>query len=143
MAKAARKSAGRQAVTFSKLVCPSHEERVFYRFAKLMLTHERDFKLRVYPALGFSIVIPFIFIMTGLDGFSRESFASIRDGSSYLTIYFSLAMIPTVIITLKHSVNYKGAWIYKAAPLAEALACFQRHDEGVYGESIFSGLSSH
>ena len=109
---------------FSKLICPSNEERVFYRFARLMLIHERDFKLRVYPALGFSIVIPFIFIMTGLDGFNRESFASIRDGSSYLTIYFSLVMIPTVIITLKYSNNYKGAWIYKAAPLAKLWPVF-------------------
>ena len=73
---------------FFKANLSSHEERVFYRFAKLMLTNERDFKLRVYPALGFSIVIPFIFIMTGLDGLNRESFASIRDGNSYLTIYF-------------------------------------------------------
>ena len=81
MAKAARKKRWKVAEYFSKLICPSNEERVFYRFARLMLIHERDFKLRVYPTLGFSIVIPFIFIMTGLDGFSRESFASIRNGT--------------------------------------------------------------
>ena len=45
-------------------------------------------------------------------------------GSSYLTIYFSLVMIPTVIITLKYSNNYKGAWIYKAAPLAGSSGLF-------------------
>ena len=82
-----------------------------------MFIHQRDFKLKVYPALGFSIVIPFIFIMTGLDGFNRESFASIRDGNSYLTIYFSLAMIPTVIITLEYPTITKELGFTKQHPL--------------------------
>ena len=122
---------------FSKLICPSNEERVFYRFARLMLIHERDFKLKVYPTLGFSIVIPFIFIMTGLDGFSRESFASIRNGSSYLTIYFSLVMIPTVISHSNIPTIIKELGFTKQHPL-QSLACFQWYDEGVYGEFIFT-----
>ncbi|MFS0820264.1 hypothetical protein [Bacillus sp. 1P02SD] len=102
---------------FKKLICPTKEERVFYQFSSLMLKNEREFKLKVYPSLGFSIVIPFIFLFTYMNDFSWESFNLLREGKSYLNIYFSLLMMPTVIITLKYSGTHKGAWIYKLIPL--------------------------
>ena len=52
---------------FLRVICHSNEERAFFRFASSMMKNERDFKLKVYPSLGFSIVIPFIFIMNGFD----------------------------------------------------------------------------
>ncbi|RFB15324.1 hypothetical protein DZB84_13045 [Bacillus sp. HNG] len=103
--------------SFRKFICPTKEERVFYQFSSLMLKNEREFKLRVYPSLGFSIVIPFIFLFTFMDDFSLQSFNLIREGKSYLNIYFSLLMMPTVIITLKYSGTHKGAWVYKLTPL--------------------------
>lgn len=103
--------------SFKRIICPSIEERVFYQFSSLMLKNEREFKLKVYPSLGFSIVVPFIFLFTFIDDFSKESFDLIRNGKSYLNIYFSLWMIPTIIITLKYSGSHKGAWIYKLSSL--------------------------
>ncbi|NRK74405.1 hypothetical protein F3B05_25725, partial [Salmonella enterica subsp. enterica serovar Typhi] len=41
------------------------EEKAFYQFTGQMIRQERDFKLKVYPSLGFSIVIPFIFLYSG------------------------------------------------------------------------------
>src|SRR5690606_5047886 len=37
------------------LICRSPEERAFFRFAGSMMKNERDFKLKAYPSLGFSI----------------------------------------------------------------------------------------
>jgi len=104
-----------------RVICRSQEERAFFRFAGTMMKNERDFKLKVYPSLGFSIVIPFIFIFnTGfninLDGLSSSK--------SFLSIYFSLIVIPTIMLLLKFSGKYKGAWIYKVVPLHQLKPMF-------------------
>ncbi|MBY0095911.1 hypothetical protein [Mesobacillus maritimus] len=101
-------------------ICTSNEEKAFFRFASLMMKNERDFKLKVYPSLGFSIVIPFIFIMNGFN----TDLSNLSTSKSYLTIYFSLIIIPTVMVMLKYSGKYKGAWIYKVTPIKQLKPMF-------------------
>ncbi|WP_404427414.1 hypothetical protein LG296_02735 [Ureibacillus chungkukjangi] len=101
-------------------LCRSKEERAFFRFATMMMKNEREFKLKVYPSLGFSIVIPLLFIF----GVFRTDLNDLASSNSYLSIYFSLIVIPTVMIVLKFSGKYKGAWIYKAAPLERLAPMF-------------------
>lgn len=50
-----------------KLICFSKEERVFYRFSSIMISRERDFKLKVYPSLGMAFVFPLIFLFNNLN----------------------------------------------------------------------------
>lgn len=47
----------------SRLICSSKEEKLFFKFASDMMKNEREFKLKVYPTLGFAIVLPFIFLI--------------------------------------------------------------------------------
>ena len=75
-----------------------------------MIRNEREFKLKVYPSLGFSIVFPFIMM---IQQFQDSSFSAIRSGKMYLFMYFSLIMLPTIIMMIKYSGKYKGAWIFK------------------------------
>nr|WP_295972245.1 hypothetical protein [uncultured Bacillus sp.] len=103
-----------------KFICRTNEERAFFRFAGMMLRNERDFKLKVYPSLGFSIVIPFIFLFNRVSGTG----VSISSGNSFLTIYFSLIIIPQVVLMLRYSGKYKGAWIYKVAPIKQPQPIF-------------------
>ncbi|QCR31111.1 hypothetical protein [Lysinibacillus sp. SGAir0095] len=117
-AKQQRNGKLRQALV--KVICRSKEEQAFFRFAALMMKNEREFKLRVYPSLGFSVVIPLIFIF----GVFRSDFENLANSNSYLSIYFSLIIIPTIMIVLKFSGKYKGAWIYKAAPLEKLAPMF-------------------
>lgn len=100
-----------------RIICRSQEERAFFRFASSMMKNERDFKLKVYPSLGFSIVIPFLFIM-------NAGFDHLSTSKAYLTIYFSLIIIPTIMIFLKFSGKYKGAWIYRVAPIKQLKPMF-------------------
>jgi len=102
------------------VICRSNEEKAFFRFASLMMKNERDFKLKVYPSLGFSIVIPFIFIMNGFN----VDFSNLSTSRSYLSIYFSLIIIPTVMLMLKYSGKYKGAWIYRVTPIKQLRPMF-------------------
>ncbi|WP_323741921.1 hypothetical protein [Salinibacillus xinjiangensis] len=97
-----------------KLVCASKEERAFFRFASYMMKNEREFRLKVYPSLGFSLVFPFIFIFNQLQ---VESLAEIATGKLYLSLYFCFIMIPTAVMMLKYSGTYKGSWIYKTIPI--------------------------
>ena len=102
------------------LICRTHEERTFFRFAGFMMKNERDFKLKVYPSLGFSVVIPFIFIMNDFN----TDFDQISTSNSYLSIYFSLIIIPTTMMLLKFSGKYKGSWIYRVAPITQLRPMF-------------------
>ena len=98
-----------------KLLCKSKEERTFYRFAQNMMKNERDFKLKVYPALGISIILPFIFIFNQL---IDSSWADVSSSRTYFSIYSSFIVIPTVVMLLNYSGKYKGSWIYKVAPIS-------------------------
>jgi hypothetical protein len=98
----------------SKINCKNPVEGMFFRFSWSMMKNERDFKLKVYPAIGYSIVFPFIFIFGILwDG----NVSSIKDSKSYLMIYFGAMLLQTVVLMLRYSTSYKGSWIYKLIPL--------------------------
>jgi hypothetical protein len=97
-----------------KVVCKNPAEGMFFRFSWSMMKNERDFKLKVYPVIGYSIVFPFIFIF-GI--FWDGNLSSIKDSNSYLMIYFGAMLLQTVVLMLRYSASYKGSWIYKLIPL--------------------------
>ncbi|MEH6995934.1 hypothetical protein V7075_25075 [Neobacillus drentensis] len=113
--KAKEKRRGKLGRLLLRIICRSDEERAFFRFASTMMKNERDFKLKVYPSLGFSAVIPLIFIMNGFN----TDFNQLSTSNSFLTVYFSLIIIPTILVLLKFSGKYKGAWIYRVAPIKQ------------------------
>lgn len=100
----------------AKLLCPSREERIFFRFVLRMFGSEREFKLKVYPSLGMSFILPFIFLFNTL----RDSgLGGLQSSWMYFSIYFCLMVIPTCIQLTKFSGRYKGAWIYQVAPIQD------------------------
>ncbi|MEK5146758.1 hypothetical protein MKX53_06930 [Psychrobacillus sp. FSL K6-4615] len=99
---------------WARILCGTKEERTFYKFATLLLKEERELKLKIFPLLGFAIIFPFIFLFNTI---SSSSFEEMRSGSSFMVIYFSLIMIPSVVQMLEYSGNYKGQWIFYAAPI--------------------------
>ncbi|MBP2080083.1 hypothetical protein [Oceanobacillus polygoni] len=97
-----------------KLICFSREERIFYRFSSIMISQERDFKLKVYPSVGMALVFPLIFLFNNL---SFQTLDELGQGRSFLTIYFSNIIIGTVVYMLQFSAKYKGAWIFQTTPI--------------------------
>lgn len=93
----------------------SNEEKVFFRFADNMMRNEREFRLKVYPSLGMSLVFPFVMLFNQLQ---LSPHADLAASKSYLTIYMSCLMIPSAVAMLKYSGKYKGAWLYKTVPVA-------------------------
>lgn len=113
--KSKKKSNNRLKEYLLSFICQTNEERAFYRFASLMMKQEREFKLKVYPSLGFAFVIPFIFIFSVL----RTETDDYAVSMSYFTIYFSMLLIPSAVLMLGHSGKYKAAWIYKIFPIKD------------------------
>lgn len=98
----------------SHIICRSKEERTFYRFTTNMIRNEREFKLRVYPSLGFSMAFPIIMLFNSASG---SSFAELINTKAYFNIYFAAFFLPGVLQFMGNSGNYKGAWIYKVMPI--------------------------
>lgn len=98
----------------AKIICRDKDERTFFKFASSMMKNEREFKLKVYPSIGMALVFPFIFILNrmGLDAGEE-----IKSSRSYFNIYWSALLLPTVVMMLKYSGRYQGAWIYKVLPI--------------------------
>ncbi|UQZ33952.1 hypothetical protein C2I18_10695 [Paenibacillus sp. PK3_47] len=112
--EAAGKDSGRLARRLAGIFCRSSEEGMFFRFTWSMMKNERDFKLKVYPSIGLSLVFPFIFMFNQVWSGDLES---MRNSKAYLLIYFCGMLLMTVVQMLRYSASYKGAWIYKAIPL--------------------------
>lgn len=111
----------------SKLICKSKEERTFFNFANNLISTERTFKLKVYPSLGLSVIFPFI-IMT-INMHEINSFmdfkAQMADSKSFLALYGGALMLPNIIMLIKYSEMYKGAWIYKILPIKNTESIFK------------------
>ena len=97
-----------------RCICLSSDERAFYRFSSMMMKQEREFKLKIYPSLGFSFIIPFIFMFNVVSENIDYSVSM-----SYLNIYFSMLIIPSAVFMLGYSSKYKAAWIYKVFPIKD------------------------
>lgn len=106
----------------SRLLCTSQEEQTFFQFSSWMMGKERDFKLKVYPSLGIALVFPFIFML-------NPAFAGGRHllyfGRGYLFIYAIGLVVPTFLMMLKHSSQYKAAWIYEVTPVARLSSVYR------------------
>ncbi|NLY45700.1 MAG: hypothetical protein GX053_06885 [Tissierella sp.] len=96
------------------IICRTKEERTFYRFTTNMIRNEREFKLRVYPSLGFSIAFPLIMLFNSARG---STLAQVINTKAYFNIYFAAFFLPGVLQFIGNSGNYKGAWIYEVMPI--------------------------
>jgi hypothetical protein len=104
----------------AKWACGDKMEECFYRFTRNILTNERKLKLRLYPNLALAVVFPFVFMMNSIKRGSSfsEFLAKVSSGKSYLYLYVSIALLATLLQLMSTSEQYKGAWIYRALPIA-------------------------
>lgn len=100
-----------------RCMCRSNEEKAAYDLSTSIIKREREFKLMTYPSLGFDMVFPLLFIFM----FSMDFISEIKNISLHmsLNIYWFIFMVPTLLITLQYSNNYKAAWIYDATFISD------------------------
>lgn len=106
----------------AKLVCRSRTEQACFRLSASMLKNEREFKLKVYPTLGLSVLLPYLFFVSTI---RNSSLAEISQGSSYYVLHTMLIMIVTVVMMLKFSGKPKAFWLFGAAPMPSMNPLYQ------------------
>lgn len=113
-----REGAGRWVNRLARVLCPEGQERAFFHFAWRMMAREREFKLKVYPNLGFSLIFPPILLFTmGM----QDGWASLRGTQLHLFIYGCALLMPSLAWMLRYSSNYKASWIYRTAPVSSSV----------------------
>lgn len=103
----------------TNVFCYHPLEKVFFRFTLQMLKNERKLKLKIYPNIAFSVIMPFIFFFNFLreeQSFS-QALAQVSNGNYFLYLYFSVAFFATLFPMISASENYKGSWVYYALPI--------------------------
>lgn len=113
-------------IKINNLFCKDNTERAFFNFSLGIMNSEREFKLKVYPNLALGIVFPIIFMVIGIDRSNLGGiFESLRNSRSYLLIYTFALVIPNILVMLRYSERYLGAWIYEVAPIKNTAAIFK------------------
>ena len=101
--------------------CKSNEEKAIYSFGRSLIKNERDFKLKLYPNLGFSLILPFLFMFIFNNNHNIGSFSewknNMANSNSYLYIYFFILMFGNTLSVLQFSNNYKASWLYIITPI--------------------------
>ncbi|MPM06990.1 hypothetical protein SDC9_53294 [bioreactor metagenome] len=117
----------------SKLVCKDKIERAFFKFSVQIINSEREFKLKVYPNIALGIILPFIFMLVGFRGGSISSIRNnLVNSSLYLSIYAFTLIIPNIVVMLKYSEKYSGAWIYEVAPIKDISSIYKGVIKGMF-----------
>lgn len=120
------KEKGKLLIRINNLLCKDNTEKAFFNFSLGIMNSEREFKLKIYPNLALGIVLPIIFMAIGIDrSNSIGVFGSLRNSRSYLSIYSFALVIPNILVMLRYSEKYLGAWIYEVAPIMDTSYMFK------------------
>lgn len=117
-----RRRRGTGLAMLARLVSRNAQERAFFTFASLIISRDHDFKLKAYPALGFSIIFPLLVLFqpTGRHGFHLP-----HSGRGFFSIFLIGFLLPTTVALIAHSRHYEAAWIYASTPIKEVRNVFR------------------
>ena len=102
----------------SALCTRTPAERMGFRFTWKLMSRNRDFKLKVYPSIGYLLVYGFILFFRSdftLSGFEENDSAA--KGMVLSAVYFTALILTTSISQSPYSDKYKAAWFYYTSPL--------------------------
>lgn len=113
-------------IKINNLFCKDNTERAFFNFSLGIMNSEREFKLKIYPNLALGVVLPLIFLFPAADRNSIGGiFENIRNSRFYLSIYAFALVIPNILVMIRYSEKYLGAWIYEVAPISKVSSIFK------------------
>jgi ABC-2 type transport system permease protein len=104
----------------SRFFTKTRAEKMGFQFTWKLMDRSRDFKLKVYPGIGYILV--YIFIMFYGKGFQLEDFAEETSKGKIAiisSIYFTSFILTMAINQMVFSEKYKASWIYYAMPLVK------------------------
>ncbi|HQW03392.1 MAG TPA: hypothetical protein PLR30_12990 [Saprospiraceae bacterium] len=112
----------------SGLITSSGVERQSFLITWNLMGRIRDFKLKVYPQIGYLLVIFVMFILGGsgkLDHLEALEMTGRTKFTILSAIYLSSLVYMSAVFQLPYYSNFKAAWIYYAPPLSRPGALLQ------------------
>jgi len=106
--------------TIAKLFTKPGAERMGFLFAWYMMARSRDFKMKVYPAIGYLIV----YIAVVFFNSKSLSLHDLQDQTPagriivVVALYFGSFLLSMAVAQLCYSEKYKAAWLYFITPVA-------------------------
>lgn len=106
------------AAALGRLATKSGAERMGFLFTWKMTARSRDFKVKVYPSIGYLLVI---FVMMFLRSGTKINLRNMNEQTSKVIVmsalYIGSILMITAINQITQSDKYKAAWIYFIAPV--------------------------
>ncbi len=99
----------------------SPAEKMGFLFTWKMSSRSRDFKLKVYPAIGYLVVYVVVMFMNSKN-FSLSDLAGETTKAKVVVIsavYFTSFLLVMAINQVIYSEKYKASWIYYVTPIAK------------------------
>ncbi len=103
----------------SRMFTRSKAERMGFLFAWKMSSRSRDFRMKVYPSIGYLLVYVVLIVFRG-KSFDLDSIRNEEGPGRFLIIsalYISSFVLVMAITQIIYSEKYKAAWIYYVTPL--------------------------
>jgi ABC-2 type transport system permease protein len=102
----------------AKIFTRTPPEKMGFLFTWKMMARSRDFKLKVYPGIGYMLV--YIFIMFFRKGFDLSDFS--EETTKGKVVVISALYITSFILTMAinqviYSEKYKASWFYYTTPI--------------------------
>lgn len=107
------------AAFWSRLLTSSAAEKGAFEFTWKMTGRSRDFKLKVYPSMGYLVVYVLLIVFNN----KRFDFSSLQratSGSKVIIIsalYFTSLLLTMAVTQMAYSEKFKAGWLYFTAPL--------------------------
>jgi len=104
----------------SRLFTSGEAEHQSYLLVGRMVSRNRDFKLKIYPMIGY---IGVLFVLMVINKWDKIDFQNLNletsglKSSFLLTVYLSCIICISALYQLPYSDQYKAAWIYYSTPL--------------------------
>ena len=107
----------------SRKLTGNFTEEAAFRLAWNISSRSRDFKMKVYPSIGYLLVYVVVFFVgKGSRSLSWQGLQQLDSASFFLLIvliYLSSFTINTIITQMQMSEKPKAAWVFFTAPLTE------------------------
>lgn len=103
----------------SRLLTATKAERAGFEFTWKMTARSRDFKLKVYPSMGYLLVYVAVIVLNN----KRINFSELQQSSTQSRVlivsalYFTSLLLTMAIGQMFYSEKYKAGWLYFTSPL--------------------------
>lgn len=94
------------------------EESLFHLYWHF-LKEDRQFKTRLYPSFVSTLVIPLVLAFSIFFTSDEPAANFIEVGAMSYMPYMILLVVPTVVVMMQFSQNYKGRWQYQVLPIKD------------------------